>query len=180
MSKEYKEAYDKVLNILYPGYSDLSDKRKDTIEFRTMGITAHALEIMELFDKMKNPEHPLYQGDFSDKDIINIAAIYARIYKESNDLISYKTNETPSRGQYDVPEEKFARRARTETEIQHAMEEAVKRYNSKPKISIQNIFNGIKKYDIDYNTALSVSKILNDMNNQKEETKSTMDKEMEI
>lgn len=180
MSKEYRESYDKVLNILYPGYSDLSDKRKDAIEFRTMGITAYASEIMELFEQMKNPENSLYQEGVSDKDIVNIAAIYARIHEESNKQIGSPTGKMLRGGDYgDVPVPEYEYRDRTEQEVQDAIRIAVEEYNSKPRISIKNILNGIKSYNIDYNTALDVSKILKEMNTQTKDLRTTDDKEME-
>lgn len=180
MSKEYRESYDKVLNILYPGYSDLSDKRKDAIEFRTMGITAYASEIMELFEQMKNPENSLYQEGVSDKDIVNIAAIYARIHEESNKQIGSPTGKMLRGGDYgDVPIPEYEYRDKTEQEIQDFIQRAVEEYNSKPRISIKNILNGIKSYNIDYNTALDVSKILKEMNTQTKDLRTTDDKEME-
>ena len=134
MSKEYRESYDKVLNILYPGYSDLSDKRKDAIEFRTMGITAYASEIMELFEQMKNPENSLYQEGVSDKDIVNIAAIYARIHEESNKQIGSPTGKMLRGGDYgDVPVPEYEYRDRTEQEVQDAIRIAVEEYNSKSR-----------------------------------------------
>lgn len=184
MSKEYKEAYDKVLNILYPGYSDLSDKRKEQVEFRSMGITAYASQIMKLFNQMKDPESSLYQEGASDKDIVNIAAIYARIYEESNKQIASPTGKMLRGGDYgDVPKPEYEYRDRTEAEVQHAMEDAVEKYNSRPRISIKNIINGVKSYNIDYNTALNVSQILKEMNiqtNDKKMETQTNDKGMEI
>ena len=180
MSKEYRESYDKVLNILFPGYSDLSDKRKDAIEFRTMGITAYASEIMELFEQMKNPENSLYQEGVSDKDIVNIAAIYARIHEESNKQIGSPTGKMLKGGDYgNVPTPEYEYRDRTEQEVQDAIRIAVEKYKSTQKISIKNILNGIKQYNIDYNTALNVSKILKEKNTQTKDSRTTDDKEME-
>ena len=51
---------------------------------------------------------------------------------------------------------------------------------SQPKISIKNIINGVKKYDIDYTTALDVSKILKEMNaNDRDLTQDENNKETE-
>lgn len=181
MSKEYKEAYYKVLNILYPGYSEMSLRRQDDIEFRSMGITAYASEIDMLFDKMKDPNDPLYQEGASDKDIVNIAAIYARIHKESNKQIGMPTGKMLRGGRYgDVPVPEYKYQDRTEQEVEYAIERAVKEYMSKPRISIKNIISGVKKYDIDYTTALDVSKILKEMNaNDRDLTQDENNKETE-
>lgn len=181
MSEENKKSYDKILNILYPGYADMSEKRKNIIEFRAMGITAYALQIDALFDQMKDPKNPLYQEGASDKDIVNIAAIYSRIYKESSKKVVSPTGKMLRGGDYgDVPIPEYEYRDRTEAEVQHAMEDAVEKYNSRPRISIKNIINGVKSYNIDYNTALNVSKVLKEMNTQTKDSRVTEDKEMEI
>jgi len=179
MSNEFRKSYEKVLNILYPGYSDLSDKRKEQVEFRLMGITEYASQIMKLFDQMKDPKNSLYQEGASDKDIVNIAAIYSRIYEESNNPVAYRTGKMLRGEGGDTPIPEYKYRDRSEIEVKHAMEYAVEKYNSKPRISIKNILNGIKSYKIDYNTALNVSKILKEMN-QTKDSKTANDKEMEI
>ena len=176
MSKEYKESYDKILNILYPGYSEMSQKRKDAIEFRASGVTAYATQIDAILDKMKDSESPLYQEGASDKDIVNIAAIYARIHEESNKQIGSPTGKMLRGGDYgDVPVPEYEYRDRTEQEIQTAIQRAVEEYNATPKISIKNILSGIKQYDIDYNTALNVSNILKEMKTQDREEIQTKD-----
>ena len=178
MSKEYKEAYDKILNILYPGYSEMSQKRKEAIEFRETGITAHATQINAIFDKMKDSEDPLYQEGASDKDIINIAAIYARIYEESHKKIASPTGKMLRGGDYgDVPEPEYEYRDRTEQEVLASIQRAVEEYKSAPKISIRNILGGIKHYEIDYNTALNVSNILKEMKAQDRGTQTKDGKE---
>ena len=181
MSKEYKEAYDKILNILYPGYSEMSQKRKDAIEFRASGITAHATQIDAILDKMKDSENPLYQEGASDKDIVNIAAIYARIHEESNKQIGSPTGKMLRGGDYgDVPVPEYEYRDRTEQEVKTAIQRAVEEYKSTPKISIKNILSGMKQYDIDYNTALNVSKILKEMNNSSRDSRDTNDSKEEM
>lgn len=184
MSKEFKEAYNKILNILYPGYSNLSDKRKDAIEFRTMNITEHALEIDELLDKMKDPNNPLYQEGSSDKDLVNIAAIYVRISKKSNEPITFLSDGYRLTGDslYGPSlENTYNERSKTELEVLAQIKREVEEYRSKPKISVKRLIEGecIKKYDIDYNTAVEVNNVLKKMNS-KEKVQEIKDVGMEI
>ena len=172
MSKDFENAYDKVLNILYPGYSNLSDKRQELIRGRTWQIAQYASEVVELLPRMQEPKDPLYQEGASIKDICNIAAIYARICKTSETPIGYFSGEYTNKG-YDsygqpVGDQIYSAKSRTESEVLNQIKFEVEAYNSRPKISVKRLLesNCITKYNINYNTALEVNKVLKEMNSK--------------
>ena len=69
-------------------------------------------------------------------------------------------------GRYgDTPVEEYRYRGYTEAEKEEYIRNAVEEYNKQPRISIKNIFDGVKKYELTKETALRVSSILKAMEN---------------
>lgn len=83
-------------------------------------------------------------------------------------------------GRYgDTPVEEYRYRWYTESEKEQYILSAVEEYNKQPRISIKNILDGVKKYELTKENALRVSSILKEMENGTR-TDITKDKEGEM
>ena len=184
MSEKNTDSSEKILNLLYPGYSKMSEKRKRVTQWSDLDTTLNLSEIEDIFEQMKDPNSPLYQEGASDKEFANIAAIYVKISKHSNERQAYQSNEMERGGGFYGLEDckpVYHYRDKTPQEVQNDIRRAVEEYKETPKISIKNILKGIKKYEIDFDTALIVNDVLKKMSNPDKGEKDTKDnKEMEI
>jgi len=178
MAEQQEELYEKYMKILYPGYENMSEQRKENIEFCNMGLIGRLARVDVLFTAMKDPKSPMYRTGASDKDLVRIADKYVEMIEESHGPVRVPTGNVLRGGPYfDTPEDEYVWKDRSEEAVQQALDWAVDSYNSQPRISIKNIINGVKKYKIDKETA----RIANDLlyNKKEPESRTTEeDKEM--
>ena len=178
MAEQQEDLYEKYMKILYPGYENMSDKRKENIEFMNMGLIGRLPQVDLLVTAMKDPRSPMYRTGASDKDLVRIADKYAEMLERSHDQVKVPTGRVLRGGPYyDTPEDEYVWKERTEEEIQQAIDMAVDSYNSEPRISIKNIINGVKKYKIDKETARIANDLLYNKKGQDNRT-TEEDKEM--
>jgi hypothetical protein len=153
---EFRESYNKVLEIMYPGYSEMTFSQKDDIDFNTMGITQNSLEIMELFDKMKDPQSSIYQGGTSDRNIVKIASIYAEICRKANDLVRVPTGKVTFDG-----EDEYKWVEPSKADVDQFLWLGVKKYNSPSFFEkLRMRLSRTSLYDINYETAVKINEIL--------------------
>lgn len=156
--EQSEDLYEKYIKILYPGYENMSDRRKADIEMRTMGLRGRLPIIDKIFTEMKDPKSPLYRTGVTDKDIVNIADLYVEIVMDSRRPMGYPTGEVKRGGDYyDTPEDVLKWEDPSESQVMYFIENAVDKFNSKPRISISSIINGTKKQKLVKEEALYVN-----------------------
>ena len=95
MSTDEKEPYEKLLEILYPNYQEMSFKRKDYLqEVKERSLVGNARRIEEILEEMKNPESSIYQEGMNEKDLIRIADIYVGFHEKARMRTSWNTDRT--------------------------------------------------------------------------------------
>ena len=170
MAEQGEDLYEKYVRILYPTYDSMSDRRKDDLEMRTMGLRGRLPAIDKLFNEMKDPKSTLYRTGAGDKDLVEIADIYAGIIQDSEKPIQVPTGKVLRGGPYyDIPEDEYKLQDSSDTDVMHFIEMAVDRYNSKPKIRMMNIIGIGKNQEITKENVLEAKRILDEMRNKKED-----------
>ncbi len=133
----------------------MSPARQEECEFRFGLANLNMTEIDAIYDKLTNPNDPMYHPNLSEKDAANVASIYAKAYLDSKKDISVSTGRyTHDTNDWFKPVEETIRVAPSEHEQRHAIETAITEYNKKPKFSISNILNGVKKHTVTIEAAL--------------------------
>ena len=170
MSNVEKEPYEKLLEILYPNYQEMSFERKDYLqEVKERRLVGNARQVELILEEMKNPGSSLHQEGMSEKDLIRIADIYVGFHTEAEwRSVGEPTGRVLRGGRYgDTPVDEYRYRGYTEAEKKEYICNAVEEYNKQPRISIKKILRGVKKYELTKETALRVSSILKDMEKPK-------------
>lgn len=167
-TEDKREPYEKLLEILYPNYQEMSFKRKDFLhEVKERRLVGNARQIEVILEEMRKTGSSIHQEGMSEKDLIRIADIYVGFHETARfGQKAVPTGRVLRGGRYgDTPVEEYRYVNFTEAEKEEYIRNAVEEYNKQPKISIKNVLGGIKKYELTKETALRVSSILKEMEN---------------
>ena len=157
-----------LLNMIYPGYTEMNDKKKNKIQddFGHGNIVGVPTGIKWIVEQMKNPESPMYRPNTSDKDLVWIASEFYSLCENIKDYRMENTGEDrlvdlhDSWGGVLVPEYESVQKAKplTVEEIKKNIKWAVERHNGPTSLK-DRIFNG-KKHPISYEAALEITKCI--------------------
>ena len=163
--------YEDILEILYPGYSKMSEKKKELIQMRSYDIIGNVKEIKALISEMKNPESSLYQPNTSDKDLIYMANLYAKAHNESK-IIRKPTGKVVRGGDYyDKPINEYQTVKATDAEQKQLYEKIITSYNEQSPIKAKSLINMLsrkKTPEINLNSAMEAKKVLDNLEISKE------------
>ena len=148
-----------LLNMLYPGYDGLNDRKKAKINdrFANRYVISSPTSILWIVEQMKNPQSPMYLPNMKNKDLLRIANQYFELCDNVQTYIMVKTGKDriaefhTTWGGVTVPEyEDIKERKDLSTEeIEARIKKDVEVYNKKTT-----------NYPISYESALEIKKYL--------------------
>lgn len=154
----YKIKLTKYMDKIFPGYKQMNTARQEKCNLRFGIDNLNMTEIDIIYQKLTNPEDPMYNPNLSEKDAVYIASIYAKSYIDSKKMKQLTGNSIHDPEDWFNSIDEKINVEPSEVEQESSMEDNILKYSKKNRFTftIKNILMGAKKHQINTQDALHI------------------------